>query len=154
MGIDKRALRALPAAFVSLSLVACTTTPTAISANPTKINELALCRSYTTTNDEAFRSQIYLELSRRSITPFQCGEKVRRENQALAAAAIIAVGAAAVAVCANNDCGGGGGGYRTGAEWDLFYNQYGQQVWACRDTSNGQFTYEYRCAGSARYDHW
>ncbi|WP_457939815.1 hypothetical protein [Mesorhizobium sp. 10J20-29] len=159
MLFDGRALRAFVLVIASLSSNACTTTPQAVAANPTKVSKSALCRSFVTTQDNAFRQQLYVELSARSITPMQCGEMVTKENQALAVAAVVAVGVTAAAVCANNDCGGGG--YvppkrygRYGAEWDMFYNQYGQQVWACRDTANGEFTYEYRCAGSARYDHW
>jgi hypothetical protein len=158
MLVDGRVLRAF-VAIVPLALNACTTTPQAVAVNPTKIGKSALCRSFVTTQDEAFRQLLFSELSSRSITPMQCGDMVMKENQALAAAAVIAVGVTAVAVCANNSCGGGGyvppkSYNRYGAEWDMFYNQYGQQVWACRDTSNGQFTYDYRCAGSAKYDHW
>ncbi|MGH6859646.1 MAG: hypothetical protein ACRECY_05275 [Phyllobacterium sp.] len=35
----------------------------------------------------------------------------------------------------------------------MFYNQYGQLVWACRDIATGQFSYEYTCSGKAKPDY-
>jgi len=40
--------------------------------------------------------------------------------------------------------GGGAhyGGYYQSADWDAFYNQYGQVVWVCRELATGGFTYK------------
>jgi hypothetical protein len=81
---------------------------------------------------------------------------VKKQNQAIAAGVAIAAVGAAVAVCANNNCGGGagyyGGGYYQGADWDAFYNQYGQIVWACREIASGRFTYYHHCYGRPQTD--
>ncbi|HEV2900330.1 MAG TPA: hypothetical protein VGX71_21345 [Pseudaminobacter sp.] len=141
---------------MTLSLSACTTTQEALTKNPKAVGKAALCRSFVTTNDERFRQELYKELSRRSISAVQCADMVKKQNQAIAAGIAIAAVGTAVAVCANNNCGGGGGyyggGYYQGADWDAFYNQYGQIVWACREISSGRFTYDNNCAGKPMTD--
>jgi hypothetical protein len=85
----------------------------------------------------------------------RCASMVREQNQAIAAGVALAAVGAAVAICANNNCGGGGytaPTYYQGSDWDAFYNQYGQVVWACREIGNGRFTYDYRCAGKPQTD--
>lgn len=57
--------------------------------------------------------------------------------------------AAAVAVVKNG--GGGGGGYGSGYAWDY---QPGNGQWVCRNKSNGQYAYEYNCAGVPKVDYW
>ena len=148
---------ALICAILTGTLSACTTSHEALSKNPKAVGEAALCRSFITTKDEAFRQELYRELSHRSIAPMQCAEMVKKQNQAIAAGIAIAAVGAAVAICANNDCGGGGGGYYSGgyaqgADWDAFYNQYGQIVWACREVASGQFTYDHNCFGQSKTD--
>jgi len=82
-------------------------------------------------------------------------EMVNNQNKAIAAGVAIAAVGAAVAVCANNDCGDGGSyrpSYYQGADWDAFYNQYGQIVWACREVASGRFTYDTNCYGKSQTD--
>lgn len=60
------------------------------------------------------------------------------------------LGVAAVVGAARN--GGGGGGYSAeGYAWDW---QPGNRQWVCRDRSNGQYAYEYQCAGVPKIDAW
>lgn len=69
---------------------------------------------------------------------------------AVVGAAVIVVGAAAAG---KNSAGGGSNSYaESGADWDAFYNQYGQLVWACRDIRTGRFTEAANCAGKAQTD--
>ncbi|BBD41018.1 hypothetical protein Amn_pb00090 (plasmid) [Aminobacter sp. Y103A] len=87
--------------------------------------------------------RLYVELSSRSVSAPRCVKMVNNQNNAIAAGVAIAAVGAAVAVCANNDCGGGGSYrpiYYQGADWDAFYNQYGQIVWVCREVASGRFT--------------
>lgn len=139
----------------SLVFASCTTSHQALNKNPASVSTSALCRSLTSTKDVAFQQSLYVELTRRSVSPSQCVEMVTKQNQAIVAGLAVAALGAAVAVCANNDCGGGGGytpNYDRGADWDQFYNQYGQLVWACREIGTGQFTYEYNCSGKIQSD--
>lgn len=146
---------AFAAALLTLSLAACTTSQQALSKNPKAVTTSALCRSFVTTNDGQFKQALYVELSSRSVSGLQCEEMVKNQNNALAAGIAIAAVGAAVAVCANNDCGGGGSyrpSYYQGADWDAFYNQYGQIVWACREVASGRFTYDTNCYGKPQTD--
>lgn len=142
----------IAAAGLGLVLSGCTTSREALKKNPKAVSTSQLCRSLAGATDQEFRLDILTELGRRSVTVDQCAEMVRKQNQAIAAtAAIVAVGAA-VAVCANNNCGSGGYSTYQGADWDAFYNQYGQVVWACREISSGRFTYNSNCYGKPMSD--
>lgn len=138
----------------AFSCTACTTSEKTLASNPASVGAAALCRSYSKTTDAQFQQAILIELYKRSIAPEQCKAIVDRQNKAIAVGiAAVAIGAAAVAVCSKNNCGGGGGGgYSQGSDWDAFYNEYGQIVWACREIATGRFTYEYHCAGKAQTD--
>lgn len=148
-------VRAVLLAAISTSLSACTTSQEALHKNPKAVSKAALCRSYVTTNDHQFRQQLHDEMLRRSISATECSDIVKKQNQAIAVGVALAAVGAAVAVCANNNCGGGGYSGRTyngEADWDQFYNAYGQLVWACREVASGRFTYEYNCYGKAQTD--
>ncbi|KQZ80898.1 hypothetical protein ASD64_11440 [Mesorhizobium sp. Root157] len=149
-----RGIRAVATAFLALSLASCTTSREALNKDPKAITTSALCRSFFSTNDQQFKVDILVELSRRSVSAEQCATMVKQQNQAIAAGVAIAAVGAAVAICANNNCGGGGytPNYYQGADWDAFYNQYGQIVWACRAIATGQFTYASNCYGKAQTD--
>jgi hypothetical protein len=138
----------------ALSTAGCTTSREALKKDPKAVSTSALCRSWTSATDQEFRLDILQELSRRSVTVEQCGEMVRKQNQAIAAGIALAAVGTAVAVCANNNCGGGGyyRPYHDDADWDAFYNQYGQIVWACRSVTTGRFVYESNCYGKAQSD--
>ncbi|WP_320249093.1 hypothetical protein [Mesorhizobium vachelliae] len=139
-------------AFASAS---CTTSQQAFNKNPSAVSTSALCRTLASTNDVKFQQNLYLELTRRSVTVEQCADMIRKQNQAIAAGVAIAAVGAAVAVCSKNNCGGGGyarPNYYQGADWDEFYNQYGQLVWVCRDIATGQFVDYVNCYGKAQTD--
>lgn len=38
-------------------------------------------------------------------------------------------------------------------DWDGFYNEYSQLVWACRGVQTGQFAFEERCAFKVKTDY-
>lgn len=140
---------------LALALGACTTSKEALRKNPKSVGKAALCRSMVTTNDAEFRQELILEAIKRGITAQQCVETVRRQNQAIATGVTIAAVGTAVAVCANNNCGGGSSyhpPHNYGYAWDLIRNQYGTPVYVCRNRYNGQFTYDYQCAGMAMND--
>lgn len=150
-----RGTRAVATALFALPLASCTTSQQALSKNPKAVNTSALCRSLANTNDAQFRIDLLTELSRRSVSVDQCATMIKQQNQAIAAGVALAAIGAAVAVCANNDCGGGGyyqPRYYQGADWDAFYNQYGQVVWACREIATGRFTDYSNCYGKVQTD--
>lgn len=149
--------RAAVSAAVALALAtaSCTTSQQTLAKNPSAVSTSALCRTLSSTKDAKFQDDLYAELVRRSVTLVQCADMIRKQNQAIAAGIAIAAVGAAVAVCSNNDCGGGGYGrpnYYQGADWDEFYNQYRQLVWACRDIATGQFVDYSNCFGKAQTD--
>lgn len=133
----------------------CTTSSESFYKDKTKGDKTSICRAYLKTQSATFRQDLEVELTRRNIYPGDCLGYVKAQNAAIVAGVAIAlVGAAAIA-CANSSsgCRGGGGGYSTGSDWDQFYNQYGQLVWACRDIGTGRFTYEYACSGLPQTDY-
>lgn len=155
MGTARRRAAVSAAVVLALANASCTTSQQALSKNPSAVSTSALCRSYPSTRDERFRDALYTELARRSVDARQCAEMVRKQNQAIAVGVAIAAVGAAVAVCSNNNCGGGGysrPNYYQGADWDAFYNQYGQVVWACREIATGRFVDYGYCYGKAQTD--
>jgi outer membrane protein assembly factor BamE (lipoprotein component of BamABCDE complex) len=133
-------------------LSGCTTSEKTLASNPSSVGNVALCRSYIKTGSVQFHQAIETELYKRSIAPTQCKGLVDQQNKSIALGiAAVAIGAAAIAVCSKNDCGGGGR-YYSASDWDAFYNQHGQIVWACRDIASGQFTYDSNCSGKAQTD--
>ncbi|MGH6860038.1 MAG: hypothetical protein ACRECY_07275 [Phyllobacterium sp.] len=132
----------------------CTTSSESFYKDKTKGDKTSICRAYLKTQDPAFRQDIEVELTRRGVSAFDCAAIVKAQNTAIAAGVAVAlVGAVAVA-CANSSGGcRGGGGYSAGSDWDEFYNQYGQLVWACRDIGTGRFTYQYAWSGLPQTDY-
>jgi hypothetical protein len=155
MGTTARSAAISGAVVLALASASCTTSQQALSKNPSGVSTSALCRSLASAKDAKFQTDLYAELTRRSVTLDQCVEMIRKQNQAIAAGVAIAVVGTAVAVCANNNCGGGGysrPNYYQGADWDAFYNQYGQVVWACREIASGRFVDYGYCYGKAQTD--
>ncbi|MER9431376.1 hypothetical protein [Mesorhizobium sp. M0408] len=154
MGLGRRA--AVSAAVVlALASASCTTSQQSLKKNPSAVSTSALCRTLASTKDATFQQDLYAELTRRSVTLDQCAHMIRKQNQAIAAGVAIAAVGAAVVVCSNNNCGGGGyarPNYYQGADWDEFYSQYSQLVWACRDIATGQFVDYSNCYGKAQTD--
>jgi hypothetical protein len=65
---------------------------------------------------------------------------------------ILTILGVAAGVAAVRGAGGGGGSQAgQGYAWDY---QPGNGQWACRDKSNGQYAYDYQCAGVPRFDYW
>lgn len=106
----------------------------------------------------AFQNEVNSELERRRLTTPVCEAllKKRSEQRAAAAAALLAV--VAVAAIAANSKGGGGSGYAAPAaydtqwDWDQFYNDSWQLVWACRGVQTGRFAEQSRCAYKVQVD--
>jgi len=136
----------------------CTTSSESFYKDKSKGDKTSLCRAYMKASNETFRQDLGNELARRGVFPTECQTIVQRQNTAIAAGVALAVVGAVAVACANSNCGGGGyskpnaysGG--DGADWDEFYDQYGQLVWACRDIGTGQFTYKSECYGLAQTD--
>ena len=81
-----------------------------------------------------------------------CASQEARDRWVLLGAAAL-VGAAAYAAARNS-----GGGAPLAAsdydwDWDAFYNQYGQLVWACRGVQTTQFAEQWHGAGKAQTDY-
>lgn len=126
--------------------------------NRYSVSDAALCRTFIsgTGSDYQFSQDITTEVTRRNLSYSDCQAKVKESNNLIGAAVVgaIVVGAA---VAASKRGGGGGsnGGNsyaESGADWDAFYNQYGQLTWACRDIQTGQFTQAFNCAGKSQTD--
>ena len=136
----------------------CTTSSESFYKDRSKGDKTSLCRAYLKASSETFRQDLGNELARRGIFPTECQTIVQKQNTAIAVGAALAVVGAVAVACANSSSGCGGGGYSRpnsyseGADWDQFYNQYGQLIWACRDIGSGQFTYQSECYGLAQTD--
>jgi hypothetical protein len=129
-------------------------------ADKSKGSATSLCRAYLDQQlSDQYRYDIQSELIRRSVDPAECQAKVMGENVALATIGAVAVGIGVAAACQDGCPAVGGGGYspspntyKTGYAWDQFYDEYRQLIWRCRDRSNGQFAYDYHCAGKVQFD--
>ncbi len=147
-------MRKTAAVIASVALASgCTTSSKEFYKNPSKPESMSLCRTYLQTNDGTYKSDVASELARRRVDVRQCKPAVDQENAKIAAGIIVAAAVVGVAAaCANNGGCGGGGGYSNATDWDQFYNQYGQLVWACREIYTGRFTYESNCYGQPMND--
>lgn len=119
------------------------------------VSDTALCRTFIngTGSDYQFGQDVKSEVARRNLNYYDCQAKVKESNNLIGAAVVGAVVVGAAVAASKKGGGGGGNSYaESGADWDAFYNQYGQLVWACRDIQTGRFTEAYRCAGKAQTD--
>ena len=128
-----------------LALTGCSTTSETFYKDPKKIGDTSLCRTYLKTEDQTFKRDIRRELSSRAILAASCPQRVKKQNNQIAAGVAVAVVGAAVIYCTRGDrnCGGGGS---SGADWDQFYNDRYQLVWACREIRTGRFTEVENCS--------
>ena len=117
-----------------------------------------LCRTYQSAQKEgnaSFATDVRSDLSTQFGTDIHnCDSIIKAQNQKIAGVIVAVAAVAAVAAAAANS-GGGGSGYTASDyqwDWDLFYNQYGQLVAACRGIQTGQFADNYRCAGLTQDD--
>lgn len=140
-------------------MAGCAVTPERLRSNPQSVSDADLCRALEggeAKRDPTFMYDIRIQMSRRWISDEQCGQIVSKSNAAIGAGFLL--GAALVA--ASRGAGDGGGGsnsyaaqqYDTEWDWDQFYNQYRQLVWACRGVQTGQFADNWHCAGKAQID--
>jgi len=143
----------IPAICSAFILVGCAASPKKFYKNPSAVETTSLCRAYLSTRDPKFQSDTLAEINRRGLGTQQCVDAVNQQDAAIAAGLAVGLAGAAAAACANN--GGCANSYSApsyGADWDLFRNQYGQLVWACRDIASGQFTYAQYCHGKPQVD--
>lgn len=132
---------------VAVCSAGCKTTPDNFYANRAAEDETSLCRAYLKTNNFTFQRDLATKLLQRGIDPAACKGMVRSQDAALALG-ILAVGVTTVAAAsaansgASNSWGGSGTAY---ADWDEFYNEYGQLTWRCREIWTGQFTEDQHC---------
>ena len=140
---------------IAALLTGCAISPQQFAAQRETLRPDELCKgraSALKNGDYQFRSDIDDELLRRGLGPSQCPAIIEEASrQAAAAAAIILGGLAVVAIAKSS--GGGGGGYPYQPvlqdydwEWDQFFDQNFQLVWACRGRQTGQFAVLDRCA--------
>lgn len=127
----------------------CSTSTPQMRTDPAYKGTLELCRDVANP-DPNYRARVIQILTKRGATPDRCQRLIAGDRALATGIAIAAVGVAAGAAAANNGGYYGGGGY--GTAWDQFYNEYGQPVWRCRDRSNGQFAFDYQCAGKPMID--
>jgi hypothetical protein len=127
----------------------CTTTSQKFYDDPSKVGDTSLCRTYINTDDPEFKKDIEQELSKRRLGKSNCQQLVKNQNTQIAIGAVVAVAAVYCAV----ECGGTGGSPSYGiADWDQFYNENFQLVWACREIQSGRFTNTSNCYGLAKTD--
>jgi len=133
------------------TLVGCSTTSETFYKNPKKVGDTSLCRTYLETKDYDFKRDIRRELSSRAILASSCAQRVRKQNNQIAAGVAVAAVGAAVIYCTRGgrSCGGGGS---YGADWDQFYNDRYQLVWACREIQTGRFTEVENCSNKYQTD--
>lgn len=140
---------------VILAVSGCAVSPASFRDNPTSHSDASICRALQGTagrTDPTFAYDLRSELGRRNISEYSCDQIIQKQN--LTAGAILLIGAA-IAVAASG--GGGGNSYAPGQQdyawdWDQFYNQYRQLVWACRGVRTGQFAEAHHCSGKWQTD--
>jgi hypothetical protein len=147
--------------------VGCVSGP-ALNSDPVSLESRDVCRLRQSAlqkgNDEIFDAAT-AEIERRGYTVQDCyrwaaGDELDKQarteriKQGLALAAV-ALGAAAVAYSAAHQSGSSGTQsvtYDREWDWDLFHDQYGNLVAACRGVQTGQFADGWRCSGKAQTD--
>lgn len=101
-------------------------------------------------DDRRYLRLLGYEVDRRNLSILECKNIVDEHSESVAAGILAAAAIIAIAAAASQ---GGGGGYSSSSyKWDQFYDQYGNLTWRCRDTSNGQFAYDYNCSGQSKID--
>ena len=117
--------------------------------NPSKVGNISLCRTYLKTDNAEFKKDISRELSKRGLQKSNCASLVNKQNTQIVVGAVVAAAAIYCAV----ECGNTGAGtYHNAADWDQFYDEKFQLVWACRDITSGRFANSNNCAGLPKTD--
>jgi hypothetical protein len=150
--------KALTWILVASIISGCAVSKGSFYQNRYAVSDTALCRTFIggTGSDYQFSKDVQAEVARRNLNYQSCQAKVKESNNLIGAAVVGAVVVGAAVAASKRGGGGGGGGgnsyAESGADWDAFYNQYGQLVWACRDIQTGRFTEAYNCAGKSQTD--
>jgi hypothetical protein len=142
---------------IVVALSGCAVSPTSFRNNPSAHSDATVCRALRGNQaraDPTFAYDLTQELGRRGIPFNSCDSLIAKQDATIGIGVLL--GAALIAVAASK--GGGGGGYNTAQydtewDWDQFYNQYRQLVWACHGVQTGQFAEAYHCAGKYQTDY-
>lgn len=154
-------LQRITAIIMSAVLVAgCASSPKHFAKHKESLTNLDVCRTWKSAangRNADFLANVAAEADRRDLTADQCAEEIRKGNDAVTAAVVVLGVVAAVAAVA---AGSRGGGYPNSYapasdhewDWDQFYTQSYQLVWACRGVQTGEFADAWRCNGKAKTD--
>lgn len=148
---------------IGLLLSGCALTPAEFSAKRYEISDTRVCktwRSASNSGDSAFLRVAWDEVSRRGLDREKCQRLETDQDVAIGAGILIGLAALAAAKggsAASGAAVGGSAGYGSTTydydwEWDQFYNQYRNLVWACRGVQTGQFADPSHCAGKLQTD--
>lgn len=144
------------AVFLAIALAGCATTPQQFEQRRYSMSDLEVCNAWRDaerSRDPAFIRQTRSEATRRGVSVERCKTLIAERDRAVAGA-VAAVAIIGLAVAASRKGGGGGGSYATPYQaqpvdrewdWDLFQNEHGRQVWACRGVQTGQFAETSQC---------
>ncbi|WP_431103934.1 hypothetical protein [Roseateles noduli] len=161
-------------AFVSMALVlsGCAMSPAKFEQKRLRFSDPQVCEASADarkTGDEDFIGTVTAELDRRQLGEARCEALAADKRKKIALGVIAALTVVAVAAVASSRNGGGGGAtyaqpnYTRPSvqpyamtdyswEWDQFFNERRQLVWACRGEQTGQFAESARCAGKIQLD--
>jgi hypothetical protein len=142
---------------LSASLVAgCAVSSQSFYRSPYSVSNLELCKTIRASevkSNPTFTRDVVRELTARGLTPASCNEIIQAQRLAIAAG--IAAGAAIYAAAQNAPAAAGSNTYvaRDYAwDWDQFYDEHRNLVWACRGIESGQLAESHRCNGRYRSD--
>jgi hypothetical protein len=135
----------------------CAITPRHFEQSREKMTDYQVCKAGSDADksgNASFVGMVGAEWDKRSLTRTGCTALIADEDRkaALVLAAVL-IGAAAIAA-AKSGGGSPSASYATDLQWDwdLFHDQHGQLVWACRGVQTGQFADVWRCNGLLRSD--
>lgn len=142
---------------VTLAASGCAVSQKNLRDNPSAYGDAAICRALQGRDaqaDRTFSFELRRELAKRNIGEYSCDEIIQKQNAVAGVAVLLG---AAIAIAASRG-GGGASSYSSGQvdyswDWDQFYNQYRQLVWACRGVQTGQFAESHRCIGKYQTDY-
>lgn len=146
---------------VAVALTGCATTPAQFAAQRQRMSNPDVCKAVVDAragNDLTYMSDTYDEARKRGLTVAECEAYVAKARSDLATG-VAAVALIALAVVAASKGSGttAGNSYASTAtdyqwEWDEFYNDKWQLVWACRGVQTGQFADQSRCQYKLKVD--
>jgi len=152
--------KTISAAVVAAMVAGCATTPEHYRQNKAGLSDLEVCRASRAAMNAAdwsWHSETMEDMAARGLTAASCVELVAEAEQKAKTVGAIVLGVAALALIASQAKKGRiGGSQATGQDfdwdWDLFYGERMQMVWACRGVQTGQFAEPYRCQHKAQTD--